>query len=91
MNAIRALRTNTREGFRLLVAWFAGVLSFGILSSLAETLILYVQPLQPGRAENVTHSEAELVLLFFLIGLGVLALAGALILEGLEPRADKSA
>lgn len=78
---IQTLRTDTREGFRLLVAWVAGFLSFAVLSSIAERVILYTKPWQ---AEASAHSEAEQVLLFSLIGLVVLALAGALILEGLE-------
>ena len=70
MKAIRALRTNTREGFRLVVAWFTGVVSFGLLSSLTE---------------NTAHGEGELILVLCLIGLGVIALALTLILEGLKP------
>ncbi len=81
MKIIQTLTTNTREGFRLLVAWVAGFLSFAILSSVAERVILYTKPWQ---AEASAHSEAEQVLLFSLIGLGALALAGALILEGLK-------
>jgi hypothetical protein len=83
VKAIRALRTDTREGFRLLVAWVIGVLSFGVLSSLAERVVLYAQP---WKAENTAHSEAELILLLFLLGLGVFALAGALIFEGVRPK-----
>ena len=79
--AILAIRTRTREGFRLLVAWFLGVLSFGLLTSLTERILLYASP---GKAENTAHSDAELVLLLFLIGLGIFALAAALIREGLS-------
>jgi hypothetical protein len=78
---IQTLRTDTREGFRLLVAWVAGFLSFAVLSSIAERVILYAKPWQ---AEASAHSEAEQVLLFSLIGLGLIAVAGALILEGLK-------
>lgn len=87
MKAIRALRTETRESFRLLVAWVIGVLSFGALSNLAERVLLYAQPLdaQQWKAESIAHSESELVLLLFLIGLGIFALAGALIREGVKP------
>jgi hypothetical protein len=81
VKVIQMLQTNTRESFRLLVAWVVGLLSFAVLSNIAERVVLYAEP---WRAEASAHSEAEQALLFLLIGLGVLALVVALILEGLK-------
>jgi len=83
MKAIRALILETREGFRLLVAWVIGFASFGFLSALSERVITYFQP---WKAERTARSEAELLLLFSLLGLGFLALTGALVFEGLHRR-----
>jgi hypothetical protein len=83
MKAIQALLSGTREGFRLVVAWVTGFLSFGLLSGLSERAILYFEP---WKSNNVAHSEAELVPLFCLIGLGILALVAALIFEGLDAK-----
>lgn len=65
MKVIRALRRETREGFRLLIAWLIGFASFGFFSY---------------------HGEGDLVLLFSVIGLGFLAVAGAVLFEGLKRR-----
>lgn len=75
--------SQTREGFRLIVAWVAGFFSFSLLSGLSERAISYFQPWTPN---NVVRSEAELVVLLCLIGVGILGLAGTLILEGLAVR-----
>jgi hypothetical protein len=66
MKVIRALKRETREGFRLLVAWLIGFASFG-----------FVSYLRPAGAEG---------LLFFVIGLGFVAIAGAVLFEGLKRR-----
>lgn len=63
MNVIRALKRETREGFRLLVVWLIGFVTFGFVSH---------------------HGEGDLVLLFSVIGLGFLAVAGAVLFEGLK-------
>jgi len=75
MKIIRALQRETREGFRLLVAWLIGFVSFGFFSNL-----------QPFSADGRAHGEADLVLLFVVIGLGFVAVAGAVLFEGLKRR-----
>ena len=79
----RALFRETREGFRLLIAWLVGFLSFGFLSALSERVISYFQP---WKSEGIAQSEAGLLLLLLLIGLGFLTVVGALIFEDLKRR-----
>jgi hypothetical protein len=73
----------TREGFRLIVAWFVGFLSFPFFSALLKR---FASTLEPWRASGRGSSEAEYVLLLSLVGLGLLVITGALILEGLKRR-----
>lgn len=83
MQAIRVLIQETREGFRLLVVWLIGFISFGVLSEVSARVISYLEPWKDGRT---THDEAELVLLLSAIGIGLLAIAGTLVFEGLKRR-----
>jgi len=76
MRIIRVLKTETREGFRLLVAFVAGVLSFGLLSRFSESILSSLDPW-------VRQSDTDLVLLLLLIGVGASALGGAVALEAL--------
>ena len=73
------LKHHTREGFRLLIAWVVGFVSFGVLSELSQHAILQFQP---WKRESITGSETELVLLCLLLGIGFLAIVIAVVFEG---------
>jgi hypothetical protein len=75
------LKHHTREGFRLLIAWVLGFVSFGVLSELSQHATLQFQP---WKRESITASETELVLLCLLVGIGFLAMVIAVVLEGFK-------
>jgi nitric oxide reductase large subunit len=77
----RMIQQDTREGFRLLAAWVLGLLTFGFLSELSRQAVLYFQP---WKSASIAGSDAELFLLFVLLGLGLLAVVAALVFEGLD-------
>ncbi len=81
MKAFRVLICETREGFRLLVAWFVGFISFGLVSEVSARVIAYLEPWKIGRTPR---DEVDLVLLWSLIGVGLMAIAVALVFEGLR-------
>jgi hypothetical protein len=81
MRILRMLRHDTREGFRLLIAWVLGFVSFGILSELSQHAILQFKP---WNSERITGSETELILLCLLLGIGFLAIIIAVVFEGLK-------
>jgi hypothetical protein len=83
MQANRVLIRETREGFRLLVAWLIGFISFGFLSEVSARVISYFEPWKDGQT---THDEVELILLLSVISVGLLAIAGTLVFEGLKRR-----
>lgn len=83
MRILRTLAQDTREGFRLLVAWAIGFLSFAVLLEVSQHAILYFQP---WKAEGMAESEAELFLLFSLLALGFAAILAALAFEGVQRR-----
>ena len=88
MKAFRVLVSETREGFRLLVAWLIGFISFGFLRGLTERVVSYLEPWKNGRT---AHDEAELLLLCSVIGVGLLAIAWSLVFEGLKRRSRRAA
>jgi hypothetical protein len=77
----RLIRQDTREGFRLLAAWVLGLLTFGFLSELSRHAAIYFQP---WKSASIAGSDAELFLLFVLLGLIFLAVIAALVFEGLD-------
>jgi hypothetical protein len=83
MKACRVLIRETREGFRLLVAWLFGFISFGFLSEASARIISYFEPWKRGRT---SYDEAELLLLWAVIGVGLTAISVALAFEGLRRR-----
>lgn len=78
-----AIWKDTREGFRLFVAWVVGFLSFGVLSQVAERVIRYYEP---WNEEHVATSEVELFLLYAMIGTGLAGLLLLMAREGIKPR-----
>jgi hypothetical protein len=83
MKAVRLLIHETREGFRLSVAWLIGFISFALLCDVTERLISYFEPWRIGRT---AHDEAELLLLWSVMGVGLLAIAWTLVFEGVKRR-----
>ena len=85
MNPFRVIIRETREGFRLLVAWLIGFISFGVLSEVSVRVISYLEPWKLGRT---ARDEGDLVLLWSVAGLGVLVLSGTSLFEGLRLRRE---
>jgi hypothetical protein len=65
MNAARVLIHEAREGFCLSVTWLIGFISFALLCDLTERVISYFEP---WRIRRTAHDEAELLLLWSVIG-----------------------
>ena len=86
MNAVRVLIHETREGFRLSVAWLIGFVSFAFLCDVTERVISYLEPWRSGRT---VHDEAELLLLWSVIGVGLLVIAWTLVFEGIKRRSER--
>jgi hypothetical protein len=81
MKAVRLLIHETREGFRLSVAWLIGFISFALLCDLTKRVILYFEPWRIGRT---AHDEAELLLLWSVMGVGLLVIAWTFGIRGSE-------
>ena len=83
MKAVQVLMQETREGFRLIISWVIGFLSFGFFSAVVRKLISH---LEPWKALATVSSETEYILLVSLAGLVLFALAGDLVWTGFRRR-----
>jgi len=79
----RLIREDTREGFRLLAAWVLGLITFGFLSEFSSRAVSYFQP---WKSASLAESDAVLLLLLVLLGLGFLGVIAALVFEGFDRR-----